>query len=124
MTLCYIANSCTKAKDFFGVLQRIYIVFSHSTKHWKILIDNVEGLTIKPLSQTRWESHVNSVYTIKSQTSDVREALLQLVEQDNHPKIKSEAESLATHGIRNFEFLVAMIIWFESLTVVNKISKN
>lgn len=62
------------------MLQRIYIVFSHSTKRWKILRDNVKGLTIKPLSQTRWESHVNSVYAIKTQASDIREALLQLAE--------------------------------------------
>jgi hypothetical protein len=32
LTLCDITNSCTKAKDFFGVLQRVYTVFSHSTK--------------------------------------------------------------------------------------------
>jgi hypothetical protein len=84
----------------------------------------VKGLTIKPLSQTRWESHFNIVYAIKSQTSYVRETLLQLAEQDNDPKIKSEVESLETHGIGNFEFLVAMIIWFELLTVVNEISKS
>ncbi|XP_050919861.1 uncharacterized protein LOC127137445 [Lathyrus oleraceus] len=85
---------------------------------------DIASLTIKSLSQTRWESHVNNVYAIQSQTSDVREALLQLAEQDNDPKIKSEAESLATHGIGNFEFLVAMIIWFELLTVVNGIRKS
>lgn len=123
LTLCDIANSCTKAKDFFEVLQRIYIVFSHSTKCWKILRDNVKGLNIKPLLQTRWKSHVNSIHAIKSQISDVRETLLQLAEQDNDPKIKSEAESLATHEIWNFEFLVAMIIWFELLTTVKKLAK-
>lgn len=42
---------------------------------------------------------MNNVYAIKSQTSDVRETLLQLAEQDNDPKIKSQAKSLATHGI-------------------------
>lgn len=31
LTLCDIANSCTKAKDIFGVLQHICIVFSNST---------------------------------------------------------------------------------------------
>ena len=35
LTLCDIANSCTTAKDFFGVLQLVYTVFSHSTKRWK-----------------------------------------------------------------------------------------
>lgn len=67
---------------------------------------------------------MNSVSAIKTQASDIREALLQLAEQDNDPKIKSEAESLAHHGIGNFEFLLAMTIWFELLFVVNEISKS
>lgn len=99
MTLCDIVNSCTKTKDFFwSVTTYLYCIF-FIQKRWKILKDNMRGLTIKLLSQTRWESHVNNVYAIKSQTSDVREALLQLGEQDNDPKSKSEVESLATHGI-------------------------
>jgi hypothetical protein len=32
------------------------------------------------------------------------EALYQIVEQNNDPKIKNEAESLENHGIENFEF--------------------
>lgn len=68
--------------------------------------------------------HIYIVYAIKSQTSNLREALLQLVEQDNNPKIKSEVESLATHEIGNFEFLIAMFIWFELLTDVNEINKS
>ncbi|RDY05646.1 hypothetical protein CR513_10494, partial [Mucuna pruriens] len=123
LTLCDITSSYTNAKDFFGVLQRIYTVFSHSTKRWKILRDNVNGLTIKPLSQMHWESYVNSVHGIKTQISDIKEPLVQLAEQDNDLKIKSEVESLATHGIRNFEFLLAMVIWFELLTVANEIGK-
>lgn len=123
-TLCDIVNYCTKAKYFFGVLHRIYTVFSQLTKRWKILRDNVEYLTIKPLSRTRLKSHVNSVRAIKTQASNVREALLQLAEKDNDPNIKSEVESLATHGIGNFQFLLAMVIWFELLTVVNEVSKS
>ena len=48
-----MANSCLKAKSFFGTVQCIYILFSSSTKRWKILQDNVKSLTLKPLSQTR-----------------------------------------------------------------------
>lgn len=113
-----------KLDIFFGVLHRIYTIFSHFTKSWKILRDNVKDVTLKLLSQTRWKSHVNSVNAIKTQTSDIREALLQLGEQDNDPKIKSEVESLAHHEIKNFEFLLAMTMWFELLFVVNEISKN
>ena len=56
LVLCDMANSCPKAISFFGVVQRIYTLFSSSTKQWKILQDNVTGLTLKPLSQTRRES--------------------------------------------------------------------
>jgi len=73
---------------------------------------------VKPLSATRWESHVESVKVIRFQALEIREALLQLAETDNDFKIKSEADSLATHGIENFEFLLGMIIWYEILFVV------
>ena len=50
LALCDMANSCLNAKSFFGIVQCIYISFSSSTKRWKILQDNVKGLTLKPLS--------------------------------------------------------------------------
>ena len=40
------------------------------------------------------------------------------------PKRKSEADCLATYEIESFEFLLAMIIWYDILFDVNSISKN
>ena len=58
LTVCDMAKTCGKAKDFFGIIQRIYTTFANSTKKWKILKDNIgEGLTLKSVSSTRWESH-------------------------------------------------------------------
>ena len=37
LALCDMENSCLKAKSFFGIVQCIYILFSSSTKRWKIL---------------------------------------------------------------------------------------
>ncbi|KAK9667913.1 hypothetical protein RND81_13G020400 [Saponaria officinalis] len=124
LTLCDMANSCGKAKDFFGVIQRIYTIFANSTKRWNILKDNVPGLTLKPLSSTRWESRVNSVKAIRFQITEVREALLQIGEIDNDSKIRSEAKSLATNELGDFEFLVALVIWYEILFRVNYVSKQ
>ncbi|XP_022889276.1 52 kDa repressor of the inhibitor of the protein kinase-like [Olea europaea var. sylvestris] len=112
-----------KAVSFFGLIQRIYTLFSSSTKRWKIFKGNVQGLTVKPLSQTRWESHVESVKTIMEQTAQIRDALLDLAESNEDPKVKSEAESLATHELQNFEFLFGMIIWYRLLHAINIVSK-
>ncbi|KAM3704566.1 hypothetical protein ACJW31_03G015100 [Castanea mollissima] len=111
LVLCDMANSCPKAISFFGVVQRIYTLFSSSTKRWKILQDNVTGLTLKPLSQTRWESRIESVKAIKFQILEIRDALLQLAKTSEDPKTKSEADCLATYEIESFEFLLAMTIY-------------
>lgn len=48
--------------------------------------------------------------------SDFRsEALLQVADNDNDSKIRSEAKSLAENELGDFEFLVFIVIWFEIL---------
>ncbi|XP_056692487.1 uncharacterized protein [Spinacia oleracea] len=126
LLLCDMANTCGKARDFFGIIQRIYTIFANSTKRWKILKDNVKGLTPKSLSSTRWESRVDSVKAIRFQMIDIREALLQVAEEttDYDNKGLSEAKSLAENELCDFEFLVAIVIWYEILYAVNLVSKN
>ncbi|KAL5568526.1 hypothetical protein UlMin_025101 [Ulmus minor] len=94
LVLCDIATSCPKAVSFFGVLQRIYLLFSSSPKRWKILQNNLSSLTVKSLSQTRWESRIESVKVIRFQASKIRDALLEFAKVIEDPKIKSEFEFL------------------------------
>ncbi|XP_019163460.1 PREDICTED: zinc finger MYM-type protein 1-like [Ipomoea nil] len=123
LVLCDMANACSKAKDFFGVIQRIYTIFAKSTKRWGILKDNVHGLTLKSLSSTRWESRVESVQAIRFQMVEIREALLQVADVDSDSLVRSEAKSLATNELGDFEFLVAIVIWFHILYRINFVSK-
>jgi hypothetical protein len=84
----------------------------------------VSNLTLKPLSQTHWESRIESIKAIKFQTPQIREALLQLAKTSEDPKTKSEANCLATYEIESFEFLLSVTIWYDILFAVNTISKN
>jgi hypothetical protein len=124
LVLCDIANSYPKAIYFFGIVQRIYTLFASSTKRWKILLNNVSSLTLKPFSQIRWESWIESLKAIKFQTPQIRYALLQLAKTSDAPKTKSEANCLTTYEMESFEFLLSMTIWFDILFAVNTGSKN
>ena len=61
LVICDMANSCATAMTFFGVIQRIYSLFASSIKRWKILLEHIYNLTLKLLSQTRWESRIESI---------------------------------------------------------------
>jgi hypothetical protein len=124
LTLCDMANSCRKAIEIFGVIQRIYTTFANSTRRWQILKDNIAGLTLKSLSSTRWESRVESVKAIRFQISDVREALLQVAETGKEPLTSSQAQSLAENELGDFEFVSSSIIWYQILPVINMVSKE
>ena len=123
LTLCDAANSCVRAISFFGVVQRIYTLFSSSPKRWKVLLDNVPSLTVKSLCNTRWESRIKSVKAIRFQAPQIRLALLELRDNSNDPKSVSEAESLIGL-LENFEFLLGMVIWYDILFSINMVSKK
>ncbi|KAF2943933.1 hypothetical protein DAI22_02g102200 [Oryza sativa Japonica Group] len=124
LTLCDMAKSCNKAISFFGVIQRIYTLFSCSTKRWKIFLENVPHLTVKSVCNTRWESRIKSVQAIRYQTPQIRSALLELEKAStDDPKAVSDAQSLVT-ALENFEYLVGMVIWHDILFSINMVSKK
>ncbi|XP_042466080.1 zinc finger MYM-type protein 1-like, partial [Zingiber officinale] len=123
LTLSDMTHSCVKAVSFFGVVQRIYILFSSSPKRWKVLLDNVKGLIVKSFSNTRWESRIKSVQAIRFQALEVRSTLLELYNICDDAKSKSEAESII-NSIESFEFLLGIVIWYDILFAINMISKK
>ncbi|KAL5565837.1 hypothetical protein UlMin_029001 [Ulmus minor] len=122
-----VATSCVRAILFFGVLQRIYSLFAFLPKRWKILKNNMSSLTSFGLPvfslllsifyfhsmkfNTRWESRIESVKAIRFQAPNRRDALLELSETSDDPKIKSEAICLATYKLEDFEFLLGITIY-------------
>ncbi|CAM5160666.1 unnamed protein product [Eretmochelys imbricata] len=72
------ARCCLEASSFFGLVQCVYVFFSGSTRHWEILTCHVNSLTVKPLSQTRWESHIDALKPLRYELGNIYDALIKI----------------------------------------------
>ncbi|KAI7805558.1 hypothetical protein IRJ41_010973 [Triplophysa rosa] len=66
LLLCDVASSNRECLTFFGTLQRLYTIFSSSVKRWNILKEFIE-ITLKPLSDTRWEAKLDSAKSLSEE---------------------------------------------------------
>ncbi|XP_065642806.1 52 kDa repressor of the inhibitor of the protein kinase-like [Hydra vulgaris] len=118
-----MAKTCSDGMTFFGTLQRIYTLFASSTKRWTVFKKHVKCLSVKPLSETRWECRMESVKAVRFQAAEVCDALEELAKSTNDARGKSEAESLVSQ-MTNYRFLVALCFWHSLLFQVNFTSKE
>ncbi|XP_073501348.1 zinc finger MYM-type protein 1-like [Phyllobates terribilis] len=117
------ARSSKDSKDLFGLIQCIYVLFSGSVKRWKILTDHISGLTLKPMSTTRWECRIDCLKPFRYHLGDIHEALIALSEEERvEPNVSFEAKTLA-QKITDFKFIMSFIIWYDILFQINIVSK-
>jgi hypothetical protein len=108
----------------FSEWYNVYIHYFLLQQRDEIFFLKVSKFTLKSLSQTRWESRIETVKVIRFQAPKIRDALLELAESsDQDSKIRSETNSLTKYEFGDFEFLLSLIIWYEVLFAVNSASK-
>ncbi|XP_026400238.1 zinc finger MYM-type protein 1-like [Papaver somniferum] len=89
----------------------------------RLLKKHVKGLTVKPLSDTRWESHIEAIKAIRFQAPEIRDALIELsTSADFDAKTRGTAYSILTREIDNFEIILGMVVWHRALLAVNSVS--
>lgn len=113
------AKCCLAATSFFCVVQNLYVFFAGSTQRWKVLMRHLPTLTLKPLSDTRWESRIDALLPLRYQLSEVHNALMDIVEDTNLKGSsanisKVEAQAIAKN-IGNFRFVVSLVVWHNIL---------
>ena len=117
------ANSSGEISGFFGVVQEIYNYFSASPYRWDVLKKHVKGLTLKPLSETRWESRINAIRPLKQNLKNIITALNALIEDTTRDtKTKLSAKSIIKN-VKTFKFLCSILIWHDLLSRIDILSK-
>lgn len=58
------AKCCLAETSFFNLVEKIYVYFSVPIHRWEVLLRHVPSLTLKPLSDTRWENRIDALLPI------------------------------------------------------------
>ena len=111
----------------FSGLCSHFVFFSLSTKRWVILSNRVT-ITLKPLSNTRWSTRIDSLKQLKYQLSQVHEALKNIYDDEaltgaEGVSARAEAEGLAK-SVSSYKFIAALIIWHDILFQINNTNQS
>lgn len=118
------AKSSVLSVTFFGILQRLYNIFSSSVQRWSVLQSHVQ-LTVKNLSTARWECRIDSVKVLYHQLPEMVEGLTALGEHAAETKdgeTLSVAQSLSKE-LASWWFVICVVIWYKVLYQINRVSK-
>lgn len=109
--------------EFFNTVQELYVFFSSSNIRWNVLLKHLPKLTLKALSETRWESRIDAITPLKTQIGEIYDALEEL-ENDNKRDMNTRtlAKSLKNKNFK-FKFMCSVVMWQDILSKINVVSK-
>lgn len=106
----------------------MHTLFNSSTQRWKVLTDNHKSGVLKRPSDTRWEAKIFYLQPIRFQIEEVRDTLIELSENEKHPRSVSSTwsnNSLTSVGkiwLLGFNFsLVRLASWDLNAVIVQSV---
>ena len=93
LNLCdsHAAECCPDVVTFFGVVQKVYILFHGSTERWALLKDII-GDSLHPFSSTRWSARIQSVCPFAAHLPGLKRALHALLEFNLTAEARAEVQ--------------------------------
>ena len=124
LVVCDAAKSSVQALSYFGCLQRIFNLFSASTKRWAILQSCLPSQVVQRPSDTRWESKISCIKVFMNNSPQVHSAIQKILLDASSLDAQtfSEAQSLKNE-LHSFKFIVSTVIWHTILSQINMVSK-
>ena len=106
---------------FFGVVQKVYILFHGSTERW-VLLKDIIGDSLHPFSSTRWSARIQSVRPFAAHLPELKRALHALLEFNLTAEARAEVQGCVNY-ISSFKCILMSSIWFKALTMIDYRSK-
>lgn len=120
------ACCCIEAITFFGIVQKLYNLFSSSPQRWEILLLHTNS-ALSTLSKTRWSARADAVKVFKEKLPKIVEALEDLLDKLNlSPEMIAEINGLIKH-CQSFDCLILAHIWhniLKEINIVNEITQK
>ncbi|XP_047120416.1 uncharacterized protein LOC124803277 [Schistocerca piceifrons] len=110
------------AVSMFSTVKSLYDFFSSSIRCWDALKKYLPNKSLKPLSDTRWESRIDALTPLRFQIGGVYDALVQISEEIDGMTIH-EAMSLVNQ-MKNYTFLTSLVIWYDILLHISVVSNT
>ena len=119
LNLCGVhsAECCPQVITFFGVVQKLYNLFSSSPQRWEILTSSV-GCSLHNPSETRWSARVDSVKPFAAHFPGVMTALSQVQELNLTPETRSDVVGKISY-LSSYEPILMASLWLKILTAIN-----
>lgn len=117
------ALSCPIAVDCFSIIQEIFNFFSSSTHRWSILVKHASTLTVKPLSNTRWESRIEAVLPLRYHIEEIYDAVYEASKDQKLDAFSRNTALGIAKKLQSYKFLCCLVTWHEILFKINMVSK-
>lgn len=112
----------TAIKEFYDVVQRLYVFFSQSIKRWEMLENQLSKPTLKRLCPTRWTSRADAIHALRFRYADILKALTKIALQSKKAEERTEASGLIK-SIETFEFVMMLVFQERVLENVKVVSQ-
>ena len=119
LNLCgvHAAECCAEVINFFGIVQKLYNIFSSSPQRWEILKTNI-GSSLHSMSDTRWSARIDSVKPFAAHIPGLRQAVNDLESLNLTPEVQSDLKGIESY-INSFECIIMASTWVKALTLIN-----
>lgn len=119
-------SGIAELRNFFDIVEKIYVFFGKSIHRWELLSKQYEGsgpkITLKRLCPTRWSSRHDALFELRFKFIHVIKCLATIILTSNKVDERNEAIAIKK-AIENLEFVLTVVFQSKVLETVNTVSK-